>query len=73
MSQGRVHDKVALVTGAGSGIGRAAATLLAREGATVLVADIDATAAQAMATEIASGGGRAEPLALDVSDEAAWE
>jgi NAD(P)-dependent dehydrogenase (short-subunit alcohol dehydrogenase family) len=72
MSQGRVHDKVALVTGAGSGIGRAAATLLAREGATVVLADINGGAARAAAAEIASGGGRAEAAALDVADEAAW-
>ncbi len=68
MSQRRVQDKLALVTGAGSGIGRATATLLAREGAMVLVADIDAQATQAVATEI----GHAEPLVLDVTDEEAW-
>jgi 3(or 17)beta-hydroxysteroid dehydrogenase len=73
MSQGRVHGKVALVTGAGSGIGRAAATLLAREGAAVLVSDIDEDAAQAVAAGITSAGGKAEPLPLDVSDEAAWQ
>ena len=73
MSQGRVRGKVALVTGAGSGIGRAAATLLAREGATVLAADLNEQAARAVAAEITSAGGRAEPLPLDVADEAAWE
>jgi NAD(P)-dependent dehydrogenase (short-subunit alcohol dehydrogenase family) len=73
MTQGRVHGKVALVTGAGSGIGRATATLLASEGAVVLVADLNGHAAQAVAAEIASAGGRAEPLPLDVSDEAAWQ
>jgi NAD(P)-dependent dehydrogenase (short-subunit alcohol dehydrogenase family) len=73
MSQGRVHNKVALVTGAGSGIGQAAATLLAREGAAVLVADIDDKVARAVAAEVAAGGGKAEPLPLDVSDEAAWQ
>jgi 3-hydroxybutyrate dehydrogenase len=71
MSQGRVHGKVALITGAGSGIGRAAANLLAREGATVLVADINEIAAEAVAAEITSLGGKAEPLPLDVTDEAA--
>jgi NAD(P)-dependent dehydrogenase (short-subunit alcohol dehydrogenase family) len=65
-------DKVALVTGAGSGIGRATATLLASEGAMALVADIDEQAAGAVAAEIRAPGGRADPLALDVTDEAAW-
>ena len=73
MSPGRVQDKVALVTGAGSGIGRATATLLASEGATALVADINEKAAQAVAGEITSAGGKAEPLKLDVADESAWQ
>jgi NAD(P)-dependent dehydrogenase (short-subunit alcohol dehydrogenase family) len=70
---GRVHDKVALVTGSGSGIGRAVAVLLAREGATALVADVNEQAARTVAAEIASAGGKAEPLPLDVTDEAAWK
>jgi NAD(P)-dependent dehydrogenase (short-subunit alcohol dehydrogenase family) len=72
MHQGRVHDKVGLVTGAGSGIGRATAILLASEGATVLVADLNGQSAQTVVAEIASAGGRAEPVPLDVTDEAAW-
>jgi 3(or 17)beta-hydroxysteroid dehydrogenase len=72
MSQGRVQDKVALVTGAGSGIGRATAALMAREGAIALVADLNEQAAHAVAAEITSHGGKAEPLLLDVADEAAW-
>jgi NAD(P)-dependent dehydrogenase (short-subunit alcohol dehydrogenase family) len=71
MSRGLVQAKVALVTGAGSGIGRATAALLAREGASVLVADLHESAAQAVAVEIVSGGGKAEPLRLDVAEEAA--
>jgi NAD(P)-dependent dehydrogenase (short-subunit alcohol dehydrogenase family) len=66
-------DKVALVTGAGSGIGRATAKLLGSEGAVVLVADIDEKASEAVAEEIRAAGGRADPLALDVTDEAAWQ
>jgi 3(or 17)beta-hydroxysteroid dehydrogenase len=73
MNRGRVQDKVALVTGAGSGIGRATAVLLAREGATVLVADIDEAAARAVAAEVAAAGGKAEPLTLDVTAEPAWQ
>src|SRR5207248_10966875 len=68
MQPGRVHGKVALVTGAGSGIGRAIAALLASEGATALVADVNEPAARAGAAEIASAGGKAEPLHLDVPD-----
>jgi NAD(P)-dependent dehydrogenase (short-subunit alcohol dehydrogenase family) len=63
---------VALVTGAGSGIGRATALLLAQEGATVIVADINATAAETVASEIRGTSGKAEHAELDVADEAAW-
>jgi NAD(P)-dependent dehydrogenase (short-subunit alcohol dehydrogenase family) len=72
MSQQRVRDKVALVTGAGSGIGRAAAVLLGREGAAVLVGDINEAAARTVAAEITAAGGKAEAVVLNVSDEAAW-
>jgi NAD(P)-dependent dehydrogenase (short-subunit alcohol dehydrogenase family) len=72
MSQARVPGKVAIVTGAGSGIGRATASLLAAEGATVFIADVNEDAAQAVAAAIASGGWKAEPLPLDVADDAAW-
>jgi NAD(P)-dependent dehydrogenase (short-subunit alcohol dehydrogenase family) len=68
-----LSSRVALVTGAGSGIGRATAVLLAREGALVMVADINEEAARAVADEIVGGGGSAEPLTLDVTDEAAWQ
>lgn len=72
MTQRHIQEKFALVTGAGSGIGRATASLLAREGATALVADINGQAAEAVAAEIVSAGGKAEPLTLDVTDEQAW-
>jgi NAD(P)-dependent dehydrogenase (short-subunit alcohol dehydrogenase family) len=73
MNRGCVHEKVALVTGAGSGIGRATAALLAREGATLVVADVNEPAAQAVAAEIVSAGGKAESLRLDVTEEAMWQ
>ncbi|WP_442953014.1 SDR family oxidoreductase [Paucibacter sp. B51] len=63
-------NKVAIVTGASSGIGRAAALLFAREGARVLVAARREEALQALVEEIASAGGQAVAMAGDVSDEA---
>lgn len=72
-TQGKVQDRVALVTGAGSGIGRAAAVLLAAEGATVLVADIHEESAATVAAATVAAGGRAEALRLDVADEQAWQ
>ena len=67
---GRVEGKVALVAGAGGGIGGAGAEGLAREGAAVLCADIDGAAAEATAGRIRDAGGRAAALALDVRDRA---
>jgi NAD(P)-dependent dehydrogenase (short-subunit alcohol dehydrogenase family) len=64
---GRFDGKTALVTGGGRGIGEATARALAAEGAHVLVADVDANSAHAVATEI--GG---EGLALDVSKPDQW-
>ncbi len=61
---------MALVTGAGSGIGQAAALLFAREGARVAVVDIDEAAAKATAQQIEQGGGEAIPLRCDVSKAA---
>jgi NAD(P)-dependent dehydrogenase (short-subunit alcohol dehydrogenase family) len=72
MGTGRVQDKVALVTGAASGIGRATALLLAQEGATVIAADINVTAAGRVASEIREAGGEAEYAELDVANETAW-
>jgi NAD(P)-dependent dehydrogenase (short-subunit alcohol dehydrogenase family) len=66
----RVKDKVALVTGAGAGIGKASAILLAREGAWVGVADFDAAAAEATTAIIREAGGEAISLVGDVSVEA---
>ncbi len=68
---GRVAGKVALVAGAGGGIGGAGADALAREGAAVFCTDIDAEAAEASAARIRADGGRAAGLGLDVRDRAA--
>ena len=68
---GRVDGKVALVAGSGGGIGGAGAAGLAREGAAVLCADIDAAAAEATAARISDAGGRANAFALDVRDRPA--
>jgi len=59
--------KVAIVTGGGAGIGRAAAIAIADAGASTVVADIDAQAAQGVASEIIRSKGRALGLAVDVS------
>jgi NAD(P)-dependent dehydrogenase (short-subunit alcohol dehydrogenase family) len=63
----RLDGKAAIVTGAGSGIGEATARLMAREGALVLVADLDRAEAERVAGEL----DRAVPIEADVSDEAA--
>src|SRR5229473_2239555 len=68
---GRVEGKVALVTGAGGGIGGAGAEGLGREGAAVFCTDIDAAAAETTATRIRAAGGKAAALALDVRDRTA--
>ena len=70
---GRVASKVALVTGAASGIGKATALLLAKEGAAVVVADIAAEAGQQVVEEISRSGARAVFQALDVTQETAWQ
>ncbi len=68
-----LRGKVAVVTGGGSGIGRASALLLARHGAKVHVADIDLQAAEAAAAAINAAGGEAVAGALDVRNAAAVE
>lgn len=69
----RFKEKVAIVTGGGSGLGRATALRLAAEGATVGVADINDAAALAAADEIRAAGGTAVPLHLDICEEADFE
>jgi 2-keto-3-deoxy-L-fuconate dehydrogenase len=66
-------SKTALVTGAGSGIGRAIALLFARQGAFVWIVDRDPKAGPAVVAEIKAAGGQADYAELDVSDPAAVE
>jgi NAD(P)-dependent dehydrogenase (short-subunit alcohol dehydrogenase family) len=63
----RLQGRVALVTGAGHGIGRAIARRFASEGAHVLITDVDGEAARAVAEEIVGQGQAATPLTVDVS------
>lgn len=66
---GRLNQKVAAITGAGSGIGRASAHRFASEGATVLVTDLFADSAEKVAQEIRDAGGQAVSLAVDAGSE----
>ncbi len=70
MAEGMLGGKVALVTGASRGIGRAIATLLAARGATVFLGARDGARLEETAAEIASTGGRSRALTLDVADRA---
>ncbi len=69
---GRLENKVALVTGGGSGIGRGSALALAAEGAKVLVTDIDVEGGEATVAQIEKAGGVARFAVQDVVDEARW-
>jgi len=69
----RLKDKVAIVTGAASGMGAATATLFAREGAKVLVADLLEAEGPAVVGEITGAGGAALFQRLDVASEADWK
>ncbi|SFR91182.1 SDR family NAD(P)-dependent oxidoreductase [Sphingomonas jatrophae] len=70
MSGRRFEGKVALVTGGGSGIGRAASRRLGGEGARVLVADLDGARAEETASLIVADGGTAQAIRADIASEA---
>jgi NAD(P)-dependent dehydrogenase (short-subunit alcohol dehydrogenase family) len=67
----KYDGKVAIITGAASGIGRALAGALCRRGATVVLSDIDGTGVDAVARELATGAARPEAVTVDVTDAAA--
>lgn len=69
----RLENKITLVTGAGSGLGRATAQRFAAEGAHVYVTDLNRESAEQTATEISAAGGGATARYQDVTDEADWD
>jgi NAD(P)-dependent dehydrogenase (short-subunit alcohol dehydrogenase family) len=68
----RLKDKIAIVTGAGHGMGEAEARLFAKEGAKVVVADILRDQAERVAADIRAAGGEARAHPIDVTQEAEW-
>ena len=69
----RLAGKVALVTGGASGMGKSEATIFAREGAKVMVADLMESDGQKVVSEITDSGGQARFVRLDVTQESQWE
>ena len=72
-NQGRLADKVSIITGASSGIGKGIAELFAREGSKVIVADIQEDKGKSIVDQIVSCGGTASFFKLDVTDENTWK
>lgn len=68
----RLANRVALITGSAGGQGIADAELMVREGAAVMLTDIDDTKGEALAARLRDGGGKAQFMVHDVADEAAW-
>lgn len=66
----QLKDKVAFITGSASGIGKEIATLFAKEGARIVIADLNKEAAEATAAELKASGAQALGVAVDVTDEA---
>ena len=65
-----LENKVAIITGAASGMGRASSLLFAKEGASIVAADVNIDGAKATAEEITAAGGKAVEVEVDISDEA---
>src|ERR1044071_4599972 len=70
---GQVEGKIALVTGGASGIGAACVETLAREGASVVISDIDEVRGKGLAQELAAAGGQASFVKHDVTQEGDWQ
>src|SRR4029434_10158487 len=69
----RLSGKVAIITGGAHGMGESEAMIFAREGASVVVADVDQTAGQQVAAKITADGGKARFARLDVTSETEWQ
>src|SRR5512134_2015910 len=70
MVDGKLKDRAALVTGAGSGIGKAISVTFAREGARIMAADINEDSVRAVAAQIEDAGGVARAIRTDTTSEA---